>query len=40
MHLGKLLGACKLDLGKHLGKLLWACKIHFIEAPVEAPGGL
>jgi hypothetical protein len=25
--LGKLLGACKLDLGKHLGKLLGACKL-------------
>ena len=27
MHLGKLLGACKLDLGKHLGKLLGTCKL-------------
>jgi hypothetical protein len=24
----KMLGACKLDLGKHLGELLGACKLH------------
>jgi hypothetical protein len=31
MHLGNLLGACKIHLGKLLGKLLGACKNHLGE---------
>jgi hypothetical protein len=38
--LGKLLGACKIDLGKLLGNLLVAYKMYLGKALEEASRGL